>query len=249
MSRRGPVAAILLTGLALTGGAILWHGSAQARGQSLFTCTFAMPAAPDVLTLMSIPSHAKFQVGGSTYGPYNPRPKAANVLAAIPGAGVAQWVDTIASPRTAHCLGTGTFFDGIATLPTTVCVGVDGTPGVQVDFMVNERGALFHLSAVGTPATVTMSGHSQASPPFVNLVGGVDTMVAGPYTWFGQGFSADDLLSELLVPSVGGTVTRVLPTSPPTVDFWNGNSGTNFLIECDDAYVVRALADAKYWWP
>ena len=249
ISRRGPATAILLTGLALTGGAIVWQGSALARGQSLFTCTFAMPVAPDVLTLMSIPSHAKFQVGGTTFGPYNPRPKAADVLAAIPGMGVAQWVNTTVNPRTAHCKGTGTFFNGITALPNTVCVDQIGTVGVEMDFVVSGRSALFHLSSASTPAIVTLSGHPQASPPHVDLVGGVDTLVGGPYAWFAQGFTAEDVLNELLRPSVGGTVTRILQTSPPSVDFWNGTSGTNFPIECDDAYVVRSLADAKYWWP
>ena len=58
--------------------------------------------------------------------------------------------------------------------------------------------------------------------------------------------TADDLLREL---PTGGTLTKLLPTSPPSVSFWTGSLGTNFPLVIGEAYKFKPIANAPGFIP
>jgi hypothetical protein len=140
--------------------------------------------------------------------------------------------------------GGGTVTRFLPTVPPTVDFW-NGSSGVNFATVAGEGLQLNPLAPGTTNAVVVGSHNPFANVPSGGFISNRDYLIAVPYHTTAQ--NADDLLADL--PSSGGTVTRLIPGTPPSVDFWNGSSGVNFAVVLGEGYVVRVLSDSPGYIP
>ena len=129
------------------------------------------------------------------------------------------------SPWTFACFPLGSTI--IDDLGWDTCAGVDAS-----DLTFQGREGILARVTDGT-TSFTWSG---TEPPLTTIeLIGEENLVSIPYPM--APLTADQLLDSLNL-SGPGYVARRLFTSPPTIDFWTGNSGVNFLIPKGDAVIV-----------
>ena len=140
--------------------------------------------------------------------------------------------------------GGGTVTRFLPTAPPSVDFW-NGSSGTNFATTAGEGLQLNPLTPGTTNAVVVGSHNPFANVPAGGFIANRDYLISIPYHTTAQ--NADDLLADL--PSSGGTATRLIPGTPPSVDFWNGSSGTNFSVVLGEGYVVRVLSDSPGYIP
>lgn len=121
-----------------------------------------------------------------------------------------------------------------------------GTLGTNFAVVGGEGYQLTPTGTIGTTYNVIIVGSHDPfqTVPAGGFIASRDYLVSIPYhTTF---INAGDVLADL--PSAG-TVTRLLKTSPPSVQFWTGSLGTNFGVVLGEAYNVRVVSNSPGFLP